>query len=265
MEDRLRELNETLERRVIERTEALELRAAELFRVNRELERSNAELDAFSYAASHDLKEPLRGIHNYAELIQRSAASRLSISENSKLESIKRFARRMDDLVNGLFYYSQVGRIDLGLELTDLNSVAQECVDLLNASASHPGVRVSLNPLPFITCDRVRVREVFTNLVMNALKYNDKEERRVEIGHEEGPVPAFYVRDNGIGIAPEHREIIFGIFKRLHGRDDYGGGTGAGLTIARRAIERHGGRMWVESELGKGSTFYFTLSGEELG
>jgi light-regulated signal transduction histidine kinase (bacteriophytochrome) len=111
-------------------------------------------------------------------------------------------------------------------------------------------------------CDRVRTREIFTNLITNAKKYNDKPRRWVEIGVVNTTPRRYYVRDNGIGISEDSRERIFEIFRRIHGKDEFGGGIGAGLTITRRAVERHAGRIWVESALGKGSTFYFTLAPE---
>ncbi|WP_397331502.1 ATP-binding protein [Nostoc sp. FACHB-280] len=122
--------------------------------------------------------------------------------------------------------------------------------------------------LPSIKCDRAQVNELFTNLISNAMKYNDKAQKWVEVGYitqqNTSPVPIFYVRDNGIGILDKHLEKIFQIFRRLHGRDEFGGGTGAGLTIARKIVERHGGRIWVESIPSQGSTFYFTLTAEEI-
>ena len=120
-------------------------------------------------------------------------------------------------------------------------------------------------PLPKMRCDQARVGEIFRNLITNAIKYNDKPEKWIEIGVQNGggalPLYVFYVRDNGIGIRPNHLESIFRIFKRLHGRDRYGGGTGAGLTIVKKIVERHGGDIWVNSEPGEGTTFYFTLEG----
>src|SRR5690606_27066664 len=113
-----------------------------------------------------------------------------------------------------------------------------------------------------VRCDAVRVREVFHNLIANAVKYNTQPERRVEIGvrgFENGDTPIFYIRDNGIGIPPEHQNAVFRIFKRLHARDEFGGGTGSGLAIVKRIVERHGGRVWVESAVDEGSTFLFTL------
>jgi light-regulated signal transduction histidine kinase (bacteriophytochrome) len=193
-------------------------------------------------------------------MLQRSAGTRLSETENSRLETVLRLTQRMDKLIEGLLKYSQVGRIDLAMQPMDLNEVVRGSLDLLRSRIEDGGAKVDVHTLPTVTCDRVRVREVFLNLILNALKFNDRRDKHVEVGWNGAPLPVFYVRDNGIGIAPEHREDIFRIFRRLHERDEYGGGTGAGLTIARRTVERHGGRMWVESELGQGSTFYFTLS-----
>jgi two-component system, chemotaxis family, sensor kinase Cph1 len=117
--------------------------------------------------------------------------------------------------------------------------------------------------LPRLRCDAARVGQLLSNLIVNAVKYNEAAERMVEVGcvpGADGDAPVFYVRDNGIGIRPQHCESIFRMFRRLHHRDQYGGGTGVGLTLAKRIVERHGGRIWVESVLGEGSTFYFTLS-----
>lgn len=235
-------------------------RAKELERLNRELEKSNLELDSFAYVASHDLKEPLRGIHNYSALLHRSASERLSDAEKSRLETVLHLTQRMDDLIESLLQYSRVGRTELALQPVDLNGVVRSVLDLLHSRLETAKARVQLMRMPTVSCDRVRVREVFHNLILNAVKYNDSREKLVEVGYASASTPVFYVRDNGIGIEPEHLEDIFQIFKRLHARDEYGGGTGAGLTIARRTVERHGGRMWVESDPGHGSTFYFTLS-----
>ncbi len=232
--------------------------AEELASMNRELVRSNVELDSFAYAASHDLKEPLRGIHNYSMLLQRAASDRLTDTEKSRLETVLRLTQRMDDLIEGLLQYSRVGRVDLVLQPVDLNDLVESAVDLLHARIEECGGTVSAGPLPTLMCDRVRIREVFSNLIVNALKYNDRDRKQVEIGWD-AESAALFVRDNGIGIAAEHHGEIFNIFRRLHGRDEYGGGTGAGLTIVSKAVERHGGRMWVESALGQGSTFWFTL------
>jgi light-regulated signal transduction histidine kinase (bacteriophytochrome) len=248
--------------------------ATELARLNHELEQSNIELDAFSYIASHDLKEPLRGIHNYSSILLADYAEQLDEEGQAKLKTLARLTQRMESLIDSLLYFSRVGRIDFSVEETNLDQVAHEVLDILSARISQSNTQIRLpRSLPVIRCDRVRLGEVFNNLISNALKYNDKPEKWVEIGYRApGELPfdlseaentyLFYVRDNGIGIQPKYFEAIFLIFKRLHGREKYGGGTGTGLTIAKKIIERHGGKIWVESTPGEGSTFYFTLADE---
>ncbi len=232
-----------------------------LRRINLELAESNLELDAFAYAVSHDLKEPLRGIHTSVEFLQEDDGADLSAAGQERLATILRLTRRMDELIESLLQYSRVGRIDLQLQRVDLNGLVAKILETFQPQQA-PGVRIRvLGRLPEIQCDRIRVAEIFSNLISNALKYNEQDEKRVEIGCDTSlDPPVFFVRDNGIGIAPKHFVRIFQVFRRLHGRDDYGGGTGAGLTITKKAIERHGGRIWVESSPGQGSTFHFTLA-----
>ncbi len=252
---------------------ALELRSAivgvvlrkadELAQLNIELERSNNELDAFAYIASHDLKEPLRGIHNYSNFLIEDYGEILNEEGREKLRTLIRLTQRMEDLIDSLLYFSRLGRVDLSIQDTDINSVVGRNLDLLSARIEEMGVEIRIpRPLPTVYCDRVQVGEVFNNLIANAIKYNDKPEKWIEIGYIEAASPApltFYVRDNGIGIREKHFQAIFRIFKRLHGPSKYGGGTGAGLTITKKIVERHGGKIWVESTYGEGSTFYFTL------
>ena len=159
--------------------------------------------------------------------------------------------------------------MDLAFAVTDLNKILERTLELLSVRLAEVGLEVRIpRPLPEIYCDRVRVGEIFQNLITNAMKYNDKAEKWVEIGYidpqeQEGQNKTrpfvFFVRDNGIGIREKHYDAIFRIFRRLHGRDKFGGGTGAGLTIVKRIVERHGGQIWVESTYGQGTTFYFTL------
>jgi two-component system, LuxR family, sensor kinase FixL len=240
---------------------------AQLRESNVELARSNQELDDFAYIASHDLKEPLRGIHNYSTFLIEDFADRLGEAGRSKLETLKRLAQRMETLIDSLLEFSRVGRLEFAMQPTDLNPVLAEALEALRVSLEESKVQVRVpRPLPVLECDRVRAGEVFHNLVSNAIKYNDKEEKWVEIGWVEGDPaagrpPVFHVRDNGIGIRSRHRESIFRIFKRLHAREHFGGGTGAGLTIVKKIVERHGGRIWLESVYGEGSTFHFTLKG----
>lgn len=240
------------------------LRQAEALEIaNRELSRSNVELDSFAYVASHDLKEPLRGITNYATFLMRSHGEQLDDDGREKLRTVLRLTTRMDDLIESLLHYARVGRVDLALADNDLDALLDEALVTLKPRIEAAGAVIKRpRPLPRIRCDRVRVRELFANLVSNALKYNENAaERWVEVGCiDTGDTPVFYVRDNGIGIDPAQHQRIFQIFRRLHPRDAYGGGSGAGLTIVQRVAERHGGRIWVESALGEGATFSFTLA-----
>ncbi|QRK08795.1 GAF domain-containing protein [Archangium violaceum] len=240
-------------------------RSEELLKLNTELERSNVELDSFAYAASHDLKEPLRGIHNYASLVLREESNHLEPTNRTRMDTVVRLTQRMERLINSLLHYAQVGRTELSLRETDLNEVIASVLEVLKPRIDEAQVEVRIpRPLPPARCDRVRMVEVFTNLITNAIKYNDKDTKWVELGATNAPEgdTVYFVRDNGIGIKPEYQEAIFRIFKRLHGRDKYGGGTGTGLTIVKRLIERHSGRIWLESRPGEGTTFFFTLGSE---
>ncbi len=251
----LREAKEALEARVAERT-------AELERSNEELHQSNKELDDFAYIASHDLKEPLRGIHNFSSFLIEDYAEKLDDEGRSKLETLMRLTRRMETLIDSLLQFSRLGRVDLAVARVDLGEIVSGILDSLAISLRQEGVEVRVpRPLPVVRADRVRVGEIFHNLIVNAMKYNDKPRKWIEIGWDgngAGP-PVFHVSDNGIGIPEKHRESVFRIFKRLHGREKFGGGTGAGLTIVKKIVERHHGRIWLESSAGEGTTFYFTL------
>jgi two-component system, chemotaxis family, sensor kinase Cph1 len=250
--------------------------ADELAKMNAELVRSNTELDAFAYISSHDLKEPLRGIHNYANFLMEDYGAVLDEGGVAKLQTLVRLTQRMENLINSLLHYSRLGRAELSRKPTDLNELVQQVIATLKMSPSRASVDFRLpKPLPIVNCDRTQVSELFTNLISNAIKYSDSSEKWVEIGFIEAETgnkdvkipyssyPTFYVRDNGIGILEQHQDKIFHIFRRLHAQDDYGGGSGAGLTIAKKIAEHHGGEIWVSSKLAEGSTFYFTLPDEE--
>jgi len=244
--------------------EQLRYYAQELKENNAELARSNQELDDFAYIASHDLKEPLRGIHNYSTFLLEDYAAKLDSEGEAKLQTLTRLAQRMETLIDSLLQFSRVGRGELASQACDLNAVVQSALEPLQITLKEERVDVYVpRTLPVVQGDRVRIGEVFFNLIANAIKYNDKPQKWVEVGCLDRKKPTvFYVRDNGIGIPEKHFSAIFRIFKRLHGRDKFGGGTGAGLTIVKKIIERHGGRIWVESAVGEGTTFVFTLEGE---
>ncbi|MFB2970707.1 ATP-binding protein [Aerosakkonema sp. BLCC-F183] len=249
-------------------------KADELAAINLELQRSNSELDAFAYIASHDLKEPLRGIHNYATFLLEDYGNILNAEGTEKLGTMVRLTKRMEDLINALLHFSRLGRQELNREHIDLNNLVQIVADLLRISSDKNHFLIQIpQKLPMVQGDRILIEEVFTNLITNALKYNESPEKLVEVGFLDNHPPnvknfmenspnqfwTIYVRDNGIGIREKHLDSIFRIFKRLHSPGKYGGGTGAGLTIVKKIVERHGGTIWVESNYGEGSTFYFTL------
>jgi len=226
----------------------------------------NKELDEFAYIASHDLKEPLRGIHNYASFLKEDYAKQLDEDAHKYINSIQRLAERMTTLVDKLLAYSRIGSSEVHKVAIDMDAIVDNVIEDLSALRAE-GLEVTrVGKLGTEQGDAIRIGEVYQNLITNAAKYNDKPNKNVEIGRivNSTGLPTFYVKDNGIGIPTQHFENIFRIFKRLHEQSKYGGGSGAGLTIVRKIIEKHGGRIWLESTPGKGSTFYFTLSGEAL-
>lgn len=253
-------------------------RAAELERLNLELARSNIELDSFAHIASHDLKEPLRGIHNYASYLLEDYAAVVGTDGREKLETLVRLSERMDALIESLLQLSRVGHAGFTGAPTDLRRLIDEVAEMYAPRMQEEHGHISLvSPLPTVFGDEVGLREVFGNLISNAMKYRDGPPR-IEIGVDPLATPpddsrktraaptasgrdfvTVFVRDFGIGIRDKHLGSVFQMFKRLHAADRYGGGTGAGLAIARKIIERHGGQMWAESTYGTGTTFYFML------
>ena len=221
----------------------------------------NKSLDEFTYIAAHDLKEPLRGIHNYASFLKEDYAPRLDDTGRQYIGSIQRLAERLSALIDNLLTYSRLGVAELVKQPVDVDAVVDAVAEDLNPLWTKEGIELRRNGrLGVIIGDAARIGEVFQNLFSNAAKYNDKAVRWIEVGCDHSRTPVvFYVRDNGIGIAPQHHDSVFRIFKRLHEQNKYGGGTGAGLTIVKKIIERYGGRIWLESVPGEGTVFYFTF------
>ena len=252
-------------------------KADDLAKLNREFQRSNRELAAFAYAAAHDLKEPLRGIYNYATVLREDFAQALGEEGQEYLSEIQVFSQRMETLINALLRISQLRQTQLKLQTTSLDALVKNAVDVVRASQPENRFEVRIpRSLPRIQCDPVLMSEVFRNLISNAIKYNDHSEKWVEIGYQEiyddtvdsaseaeSTAQAFYVRDNGIGIREGHLSEVFKLFKRLHPQGHYDGGVGVGLAVVNQIIERHGGRIWIESTPGQGSTFYFSLEPED--
>ncbi len=226
-------------------------------RQKRELEESNRELEEFAHVVSHDLKAPLRGIHNYSTFLEEDEGPKLSKEGKRQIATIKRLTKTMDALLDSLLHTSQVGRAAINRKPVAITSVAEEARDLLQPIMEESRATLQIrDPLPVLECDETRVREVLVNMISNAIKYNDKEYPEVVIGCEGDTI---FVRDNGIGIKKQHQSKVFDMFKRLHRKDAYGGGTGSGLAIVKKIIDRHEGEIWLQSEPEKGTTFYFTF------
>jgi PAS domain S-box-containing protein len=233
-------------------------------RHSQELARSNAELEQFAYAASHDLKEPLRTLASYAKLLSRRYSSQVDDKGNRFIQYITEEALRMQAMIDDLLQYSRVGRQPQNFTSVRCSAVFDIVVTRLEGAISSSGATVTRGDLPVIMADETQLVQLFQNLISNAIKYRSKEPPAVHVAaqRQEGQW-LFWVRDNGIGLAPKYAERIFAIFQRLHLQEEYSG-TGIGLAIAAKIVERHGGRIWVESELGKGATFYFTIPDRDV-
>jgi PAS domain S-box-containing protein len=233
----------------------VEEKAEELARAAQALEASNRELDQFAFVASHDLKAPLRGIANLATWIEEDLGDAAPGAVNQHLQLLHGRVRRMEGLISGILEYSRAGRVRERPVRVDVGELVQEVVELIAPSAL---VRVEVDPgMPVLLTERLPLQQVLMNLVGNAVKYTRRDEPWVRVSaREEGGMWELAVRDNGPGIAPEYHERIFGIFQRLEARDKVEG-TGIGLSIVKKLVESRGGRVWVESEEGAGSTFRF--------
>jgi len=231
-----------------------------LKKANELLTRSNGDLEHFAYSASHDLQEPLRMVFAYAEILQRTFGSTLGEDGNQYLGHIIEGATRMNRLLRGLQMFTHtLGLSGAEAEKVDANEVLTESLANLNAAIQESGAVVTQGPLPPVRLHKFQSEQLFQNLVGNAIRYRSEERPTIHVAAERhDDMWQFSVRDNGLGIDSEYREQIFGIFKRLHGAAEYPG-AGLGLAICRRIVERAGGRIWVESNPGRGSTFLFTL------
>jgi len=265
LEEELRKHREHLEEMVAERTaeltkEITKRKQAEekLKQTVAELGRSNEELQGFAHVASHDLQEPLRMVASYVQLLERRYKDNLDADANDFINFAVDGTKRMQNLINDLLSYSRVGSRGKPFEPTNIEQVFEAAMDNLRVAIEESKAEVTHEPLPTVTADEGQMVQVFQNLLSNAIKFRRKEPPRVHVAAEQkGGEWIFSVRDNGIGIEPQYFERIFIIFQRLHGQEYPG--TGAGLAIAKRIVEHHGGRIWVESEPGKGSIFYFSI------
>ncbi len=232
---------------------------AELRRYTDELQRSNRELGQFAYVASHDLQEPLRAISGCVQLLQQRYRDKLDGRANELIEHTVSGALRMQALINDLLSYSRVSTRARPFETCDLGQPLQQALANLEVAIKEAGAVVTSDAMPLGTVDPTQLAQLFQNLIGNAVKFRGERAPKIHVGaqpHQGGYV--FTVSDNGIGIEPQYIDRIFGVFQRLHNRSKYPG-NGIGLAICRKIVERHNGRIWVDSVPGKGSTFYFTL------
>lgn len=225
-----------------------------------DLARSNLDLQQFAYVASHDLQEPLRAVAGCVQLLQKRYAEQLDSRADELIGHAVDGARRMQTLIDDLLAYSRVGTRGKSFGNTDCQGVLKVALANLAAAIEESGAIITLDKLPTVLADEAQLTQVFQNLLSNAMKFRGVSVPRIHVRSEQRAAEwVLSVTDNGIGIDPEYFDRIFVIFQRLHTRSEYAG-TGIGLAICKKIVERHGGRMWVESQAGQGSTFYFSLS-----
>jgi signal transduction histidine kinase len=252
--------------KLVEAKANVEQKNEELEEQKKLLEKANKELDSFVYTASHDLRAPLRGISSFASFLEEDYQDKLDEEGKNFLRQIRDGTNRMNNLIEDLLKLSRISRIKNPYEDVDMNSLINSVIKRIEFDIKENNVELNIQPdIPRVRCDRIKMTEVFLNLINNAIKFSSKNNKvrpRIEVGYsDEGQFHKFYVKDNGIGIDPKYHKQVFGMFKRLHTDKEYEG-TGAGLGIVKRVIDDHGGNIWVESELGKGAIFYFTIPKE---
>jgi light-regulated signal transduction histidine kinase (bacteriophytochrome) len=251
----LEAVNTRLQVEIAERKQAQET----LEQMTEDLRRSNRDLEQFAYVASHDMQEPLRAVGGYARLLERRLSEKLDAKELEYVAGAVDGAARMERLITDLLAYSRVGTRGGALVATDINGLLAEALRNLQAAIQDAHAKVSCAPLPTLPVDPTQIVQLFQNLIGNALKFRGQDPPEISVGVREGTERwVFSVRDNGIGIEPQYFERIFQIFQRLHTRKHYPG-TGIGLAICKKIVERHGGAIWVESQPGQGSIFCFSI------
>jgi PAS domain S-box-containing protein len=234
-------------------------RADELVIINAELARSNAELEQFAYVATHDLQEPLRAVASCVQLLQKRYEGQLDERAQEFITHAVDGTKRMQTLINDLLAYSRISTDAQVFALTDCKLVLQEALANLTVAIAESDAVVTQDALPMVSGDATQLTQLFQNLIGNALKFREERPPKIHIGvaRKNGDW-RFSVADNGIGMEPQYFERVFLVFQRLHTRKEYQG-TGIGLAICKKVVERHGGRIWAESEAGRGATFCFTI------
>ena len=241
-EEELRKLNKDLEHRTVE------------------VAASNKELEAFTYSVSHDLRAPLRRIDGFSEILLDDYGPALPAEGRHYLQRVREGTQRMGILIDDLLNLSRIGRQELGVQITGLNSLVEEVVAELKGETKGRRIEWKVARLPFVECDAALMRQVFANLLSNAAKFTRSSETGIIEGATENRngEQVIFVRDNGVGFDMKYADKLFGMFQRLHRQEDFEG-TGVGLATVQRILRKHGGRAWVEAELNRGATFYFTL------
>ncbi|MCJ7625724.1 MAG: ATP-binding protein, partial [Anaerolineaceae bacterium] len=287
---------------VAERTTELDRRVTEMEKLNRamnnlledlqetnrrasetatRLQETNAELESFSYSVSHDLRAPLRHINGFVQMLLEREAGKLDANSNRFLKNVSDAARKMGNLIDDLLNFSRTGRKDIRKVHVNQNDMIKKVQEELSPNLEARHITWQISPLPDIMADRAMLQQVWVNLLSNAIKYTaPRAEARIQIGivkpgtgaemdggtasdtHVDLPEATIFVRDNGVGFDPQYVDKLFGVFQRLH-RDDEFEGSGIGLAIVKRIINRHGGKVWAEGEPDKGATFFFTINRAE--
>ena len=236
----------------------------ELKKLAEDLLRSNQELQHFAYVASHDLQEPLRMISSYVQLLARRYKGNLDADADVFIAYAVDGAKRMQNMITGLLTYARIGTREGELRQVDFEAALYASLENISVSIEESGAVVTHDAMPSLLADETQIIQLFQNLISNAIKFRGSGPPLIHVSAERsGKEWVFSVSDNGIGIEPQYLDRIFKIFQRIHGRDEYPG-TGIGLAVCKRIVERLGGRIWLESEFGKGSTFYFTLPTKKI-
>jgi light-regulated signal transduction histidine kinase (bacteriophytochrome) len=234
----------------------------ELRRNNQALKAANEDLEQFAYSMSHDLREPLRAVHSFSELLHQQYAGKLDGEADQMLRYCLEGAQRMNALINDLLAYMQATSAEERIETIPADSAIEASLLNLKSAVDESRAQITWDTMPVVRMARVHAHQIFQNLIGNALKYRGGATPVVHVGaRRAGPDWIFSVQDNGIGIKPQYQSQVFGVFKRLYSGAGPAG-TGIGLALCKKLVERYGGKIWVESEPGKGSTFFFTVPAE---